>query len=223
LNLKDESFRNFYTSDGLLSNEFNQGSSLAGNDGNLYFGSMDGIIYFNPNNFLKPSEKTSTTDSQVMLIKLVQHNGLKNKIEETTLAIHSLKQIRLHYQDKFFTVYFARKNHIESPSAHHQFAYRLAGITNEWQTIGAANYIQFAGLPAGNYTLSIKAMDSNGIWGKELQMPVLVGQAFYLSTAAYVLYVLVALAIIGIIFWFGLGRIHLQNQLALEHMQKEKL
>lgn len=66
-------------------------------------------------------------------------------------------------------------------------------------------------------------MGSNGIWGKELGIPVLVGQAFYLSTAAYILYVLVALAIIGIIFWFGLSRIRLQNQLALEHMQKEKL
>jgi signal transduction histidine kinase/DNA-binding response OmpR family regulator len=37
------------------------------------------------------------------------------------------------------------------------------------------------------------------------------------------LYALIALAIIGLIFWFGLGRIRLQNQLALEHMQKEKL
>jgi signal transduction histidine kinase/DNA-binding response OmpR family regulator/streptogramin lyase len=223
LYLKNKSFRNFYTSDGLLSNEFNQGSSLVGSDGNLYFGSMDGIIYFDPNNFLKPIGETSPTEAQVMLIKLVQHNGLKNKIEETTLTIQSLQKIRLHYLDKFFTVYFTRKNHVESPSVPHQFAYRLAGISNEWQTIGAANYIQFAGLPAGNFTLSIKAMGSNGIWGKEFQIPVSVGQAFYLSTAAYVLYALVALAIIGIIFWFGLGRIHLQNQLALEHMQKEKL
>jgi signal transduction histidine kinase/ligand-binding sensor domain-containing protein/DNA-binding response OmpR family regulator len=221
--LPGKSFRNFYMSDGLPTNEFNQGSALAGTDGNLYFGSMDGITFFNPNNFLKPGRETSTTDAQVMLTKLIQHNGIKNKIEETTLAIQSLQQIRLHYQDNFFTVYFARKNLIESPSGHHQFAYRLAGISNQWQNIGQVNYIQFAGLPAGDYLLSIKAMDSNGIWGKELQIPVLVGQAFYLSTAAYVLYALVFIVIVCLIFWFQLGRVRLQNQLALEYMQKEKL
>jgi signal transduction histidine kinase/DNA-binding response OmpR family regulator len=222
LRLKSRTFRNFYTSDGLLSNEFNQGSALAGTDGYLYFGSMDGIMYFHPDTLKKPGLEVSTPESQVMLTKLVQHNGLKNIIEETTLAIHSLQQIRLHYQDNFFTVYFARKNHFE-PTGAHQFAYRLKGLNNEWQTIGAVNYIQFAGLPAGDYTLSIKVMNSNGIWGKELEIPVLVEKAFYLSITAYVIYILVALTIIGIIFWFGLGRIRLQNELALEHMQKEKL
>ncbi|MGV3589670.1 MAG: hybrid sensor histidine kinase/response regulator transcription factor [Adhaeribacter sp.] len=218
LDLKRKSFRNFYTADGLLTNEFNQGSALVGNDGNLYFGSMDGIIYFNPTKLL-PSKQ----EAQVILTKLVQHNGQKNKIEETALAISSLKQIKLHYQDKFVTIYFAPKNYFEPADAYHQFAYKLADLTNEWQNIGGINYIQLAGLPAGNYTLSIKAKSSNGYWGKELQIPILVGQAFYLSAGAYVAYALMALSIIGTLFWFRLNRIRLQNQFAMEQLQKAKL
>lgn len=88
-----------------------------------------------------------------MLTKLVQHNGAKNKIEETTLSIHSLKKIRLHYKDRFFTVYFVIKDYFESANVHCQFAYKLDDITDEWQDIGPTNYIQIAGLPAGNYIL----------------------------------------------------------------------
>ncbi|WP_170252563.1 hybrid sensor histidine kinase/response regulator transcription factor [Adhaeribacter aerolatus] len=218
LNLQHKLFRNFYTRDGLRTNEFNQGSALAGTDGNLYFGSMDGIIYFNPNKLMLPTQV-----SQVRLTKLVQHNGLKNKIEETTLDINSLKTINLHYQDKFFSVYFALKNYFGPHNNQLQFAYRLAGLSDEWQNIGAVNYLQLAGLPAGKYTLSIKAKSSNGTWGKELHIPVLVGQAFYLSTAAYLFYTLVALVIIGAIFYVQLSRIRLQNKFALEHLQNEKL
>ncbi|KAA5546771.1 hybrid sensor histidine kinase/response regulator transcription factor [Adhaeribacter rhizoryzae] len=218
LDIKRKSFRNFHTADGLLTNEFNQGSALVGKDGNLYFGSMDGIIYFNPTKFLPAKQAT-----QVMLTKLVQHKGQQNKIEETTLAISNLKQINLHYQDKFVTLYFALKNDFEPANANNQFAYKLAGLTNEWQNIGSINYIQLAGLPAGHYTLSLKAKSSNGYWGKELQIPILVGQAFYLSTVAYVVYALLILGIIGTLFWFRLNRIRLQNKLALEHLQKAKL
>ncbi|MEJ7681425.1 MAG: ATP-binding protein [Segetibacter sp.] len=218
LNLKSKSFRNFYTSDGLPTNEFNQGSALAGTDGKLYFGSINGIVYFNPDFILPPIK-----EPQVMLTKLVQHKGLENKIAETVLDIYSLQKIKLYYKDRFFTVYFALKDYFNS-EAHSRFAYKLDGIMDEWQNIGVVNYIQFAGLPAGNYTLRIKGMGSDGIWGKkELQIPVSVSAAFYATAAAYILYTIAALTIIAVIFHFRIGRIRLQNKLQLEHLQKEKL
>lgn len=219
LNLQTKSFQNFYKGDGLLSNEFNQGSALAGNDGNLYFGSMDGIIFFDPKEHL-PAIK----EPQVMLTKLMQHDGKNNKIEETALAASSIKKISLSYKDRFFTVYFTLKDYFENTNANCQFAYRLNGITDQWQNIGAVNYIQFAGLPTGDYLLRIKGMSSDGIWGKkELQIPVSVSAAFYATTGAYIFYALATLLAIAMIYRFQVSRIRLENKLQLEYLQKEKL
>lgn len=57
LNLKTNAFRNFYTRDGLSSNEFNQGSAVVGLDGKLYFGTLDGIISFYPNQVSRSTKR----------------------------------------------------------------------------------------------------------------------------------------------------------------------
>lgn len=218
LDLRQKKFRNFYIRDGLPDNTFNVNSALTASDGRLYFGSIDGIAAFYPDKILPAAE-----EPQVILTKLVQHNGEEDRTEERVLDIHTLKQIKLGYKDRFFTVYFALKNYFESANAYYQFAYRLEGISNDWQNIGGINYIQFSGLPAGNYTLRIKGMASNGIWGKELRISVTVGQAFYATSVAYAVYALIVLSVISIIFWFRISRIRLQNKLHVEHLEKEKL
>lgn len=219
LNLQSKTFRNFFIRDGLPSNEFNQGSALAGGQGTLYFGTIDGVVSFPANQIFPAAE-----EPRVMFTKLIRHNGETNQLVETTLPIHTLKKIDLHYKDQFFTIYFTLKNYFESGNANYQFAYKLDGMQGGWQNIGATNYLQFAGLPAGNYTLRLKGTTSSGIWSKEeLTIPISVGQAFYASPQAYVLYTIIILSALAAIFWFQLGRIHLQNKLKLEYLQKEQL
>ncbi|WP_158267582.1 hybrid sensor histidine kinase/response regulator transcription factor [Adhaeribacter arboris] len=217
LDRQQKTFRNFLVKDGLPNNTFHPGAAWAGSDRTLYFGSLDGIVAFDPEQF-----RPTAAVSRVILTKLVQHRGTKNKIEENALAAHLIRNIQLHYKDKFFTVYFALQAYFDDVNVP-QFAYQVVGITDEWQPIGAKNYIQFTGLPAGKYTLRIKGMDSSGIWGKELRLPIEVGQAFYLTPVAYGFYALVIFTIIGIIFWSQFKRLQLQNQLKFEHLEQEKL
>ena len=105
-----------------------------------------------------------------MLTKLIQHNGEKNKIEETAIG-HSLLYKISGFITKTNSLQFILSLKItlnlQIRSCH--LPINWMGCTDEWQNIGSLNYIQFAGLPAGNYTLSIKGMGSNGTWGKELQ------------------------------------------------------
>ena len=49
LDLKNKKAVNFSTADGLLSNDFNNNAILNDKNGDLYFGSYEGINYFNPN------------------------------------------------------------------------------------------------------------------------------------------------------------------------------
>jgi len=48
LNVNDNTFTNYTSNDGLLSNDYNINSTFRGKDGLLYFGNFQGVDYFNP-------------------------------------------------------------------------------------------------------------------------------------------------------------------------------
>ena len=56
-NPQNQSFINFYASDGLQSNEFSKGAAFADKQGELIFGGTNGITYFNPTEITTPDKK----------------------------------------------------------------------------------------------------------------------------------------------------------------------
>ena len=50
-NPETETFQNYYSSDGLLSDQFYWSASCSDEQGNLYFGGIQGLNYFNPAEF----------------------------------------------------------------------------------------------------------------------------------------------------------------------------
>ena len=45
---KERSVYSLFDSDGLISTDFNRNAAIKASDGNLYFGTNNGVIYFNP-------------------------------------------------------------------------------------------------------------------------------------------------------------------------------
>jgi len=210
-------FLNFDVRDGLPENEFNYGSALRGGSGKLYFGGLQGVVTFDPGR-VQPREP----DPRVKLTKLVQHRGASGRTVENSLAAGKVQNIRLGYQDRFFTVHFALEDVYQTDKA--QFAYRLVGVSPEWQYTGTANYLQFTGLPAGDYVLELKGANRKGLWTPTpLSVPVHVEQAFYATRWAYLLYAGGLLLLAGVVIRFQWNRIRLRHQLALDQLEKEKL
>ena len=48
-----------------------------------------------------------------------------------------------------------------------RYAYRLAGITDEWTFIEDRRYVTFSELPPGEYSLQIKAANNDGKWSED--------------------------------------------------------
>ena len=210
-------FLNFDVRDGLPENEFNFGSALRGSSGTLYFGGLQGVVAFDPAR-VQPREP----DPRVKLTKLVQHQGASGRTVENSLAAGTVQTIRLGYQDRFFTVHFALEDVYQTDKA--QFAYRLVGVSPEWQYTGTANYLQFTGLPAGDYVLELKGANRKGLWTPApLSVPVHVEQAFYATRWAYLLYAGGLLLLAGGVIRFQWNRIRLRHRLALDRVEKEKL
>ena len=210
-------FLNFDVHDGLPDNEFNYSSALAGSGGKLYFGGLRGVVSLEPGR-VRPRERLP----RVKLTKLMQHRGASGRTTETSLAAGTLTRIALDYQDRFFTLHFALNDAYQTDKA--QFAYRMEGVSPEWQYTGTANYIQFAGLPAGDYVLHLKGADRKGQWSPHpLSIPVHVGQAFYATVWAYLLYAGLLIAGGVAVFRFQWNRLRLRQQLAQEQREKDNL
>ena len=71
--------------------------------------------------------------------------------------------------------------------------YKLEGYDSEWRVAGNAP-ITYSHLPFDTYRLMVKGANSDGLWNPEIRsLEIRVLPPFYLSTAAYVVYILLLL------------------------------
>ncbi|MFC2053097.1 two-component regulator propeller domain-containing protein [Chloroflexota bacterium] len=157
-----ETFRNFDIGDGLQSNEFNQGSYYKSSSGEMFFGGVNGINSFFPqeiqDNIYNPP--IVITDFQLFNV-VVEPSGdsqLKKPVEESD-------EIELSYQDDFFGFQFASL-HYSAPDEN-QYAYMMEGLDKDWNYIGNRRYAGYTNVPPGEYTFRVKGSNSDGVWNEE--------------------------------------------------------
>ncbi len=205
--------------DGLVSNEFNDNSSLKLNDNQLYFGGPAGVSYFDPENIVSNSYVP-----QVILTNLkIQNKTVEvgsDKKDILTKSIEYTKNITLNYNMANFTITYAIPNFINS--ANNEYSYRLVGLENEWITTSntEANYtIQ----TAGTYIFEIKGANNNGVWNTEpTKLKIVVLPAPWKSWWAFLLYtILIALALFGLTVFLK-SKAKLKLELDLEHIENER-
>lgn len=119
-------------------------------EGNIYIGSPGMLtaidpLKFQPNHFTSPPLVTSIT--------------IDNSI------VQPAKELKLRY-DQNISINFVSLNYTEAEN--NNYAYQLAGFNNDWINIGNSRNILFPGLPPGEYTLHLKAANSDGIWDKQI-------------------------------------------------------
>ncbi len=167
-NSKTHSTKIFSEADGICNNEFDRISSLSASDGRMYFGTIDGIVEFNPAT-LTASNKSIAAPLQLTAIS-------KLDVDADTLIscmneFISTGKIELQTHEKSLTLQFAL---LDFSFSQHHYAYMIEGLDNDWSYI-SENYVRLNRLPYGSYTIRIKAQLSDGTWNEqELHIPVTV-------------------------------------------------
>lgn len=149
-------FRNFDAGDGLQSNEFNSGAFAKGRDGEFYFGGINGLTVFQP---LSISE--SPYLPQVTLTALTQDN----QPVTTDSSIETTQKVILKWPQNSLEFEFAALSYNQPDK--NQYAYFLEGFDPNWHYIGNKRDGRYTNLPGGDYTLMLKAANSNGVWNEE--------------------------------------------------------
>ncbi|MCV9389339.1 ligand-binding sensor domain-containing protein [Reichenbachiella ulvae] len=156
INTETYEIRNFST--GLKNNQFNLESCIRTEDGYMYFGGTNGFNSFHPDSIvdIRQESKVAITDFQVF-------NQSENMADYMIESMDSIPTLELKHTESVFSFEFSALNYIASEQVN--YAYRLYNFEKEWiVTNSNRRFVTYTNIPAGEYMLSIKATDTEGVW-----------------------------------------------------------
>ncbi|MFT3902880.1 MAG: two-component regulator propeller domain-containing protein [Niabella sp.] len=193
--------RVFKKTDGLISEQFNHRSAYKDGSGMFYFGSVKGMVKFNPNAY-----RVSRYTPSIYFTKLQLFN--KNIEPQTpgsplqSSILHAPK-IHLNYDQATFSFDFAALSYASPDNL--QYAYKLEGLDKHWNFIGQEKRVHFNNLAPGSYTFRVKSTNSSGLWvANEKAIHLEISPPFWQSRTAYGIYfILAGLLFFGTIKFFN--------------------
>ncbi len=171
-NPQDMTFTSYGVEQGLQSDEFNTGAVAAGNDGQLYFGGVNGFNYFHPITLWNEWDKRSEWLAPVVLTgfsKMGQKEPLETSLENGVLRLDSY--------DKFFGFEMAVLDY-HNPEDN-QFAYKLEGFDRDWVQNGVRNFASYTNLDPGPYTFRYKGANSYDVWNEGTPLQLVIAAPFW--------------------------------------------
>jgi signal transduction histidine kinase/CheY-like chemotaxis protein len=173
---------------GLQADEFNFNAHYRGRDGALYFGGNGGFNAFLP-------DAAAAPDSPPPRLALTSVAILNQELPLPQLP-GADRPLALAHDDKLVTFQFAALDFI-SP-ANNRYAYRLDGFDRDWVDAGPLHRATYTNLDSGEYVFRVRASNADGIWSEQdLAIPVHVAAAPWNTLTARLLYVAVAVLILG--------------------------
>jgi signal transduction histidine kinase/CheY-like chemotaxis protein len=193
----------FATAQGLASADFTGDALLAAGDGELYAGSLGGVIGIHTS-----ALPWRLSTPQVALESVsVRHAG---KLVE----LDPRHPIRLGWHDRELTVTAQVLSFIDP--ARNTYRFRLQGFDPGWVDTGNRNVREFSVLEPGDYKLLVAGRVGDGPWSAPLgAFPLRVDAAPWNQPWARAAYALLAIALLAWLAWTLRRRLQQQHRLAL--------
>ena len=185
--ITENRFYNYNHLDGVPMGDFMGGSVTSGKDGTIFFGSQDGICYFNPSANQSEMVLPPTVITEFILL------NKQNLATETFTEKHVEEKISLSYSQNSFKISFNELNFALNDKV--EFAYQLKGLDNNWYNLHGDNSAIFRNLAPGTYEFEVKARLRNTDWPKNTLSSITIDIAppFWLSWWAKLIYLVLCL------------------------------
>ncbi len=189
--------KSFTTADGLPANEFNRIAHYQAADGQLFFGTINGITTFNPKDLTGINH---VFNQPLRITRLLQYNGDESKLQDRTAELVLKRKIILQPKDKFLILNFSLLEYADASKI--KYSYQLSGQDDQWIYLND-NEIHLNGLPYGNLTLNVRAQGESGQFSLQtLSIPITVKRPFYLTWGFLILIIFVLVASYNIFYRF---------------------
>ena len=183
---------NYSVSDGLICNDTNVHAILKLENGNILIGTPKGYQTIIPQEIL-----STNYDARIYLTGIELKSGTAHSDILGGSSLECAQRLSLTEKENSFTLSFSALDLIETDKI--KYAYKIDQSHANW-IYAENNKINLSMLPAGNYTLSVKACNSQGVWSphiKELKIKIL--PPWWRTWWAYTIYTGIVLCIILLI------------------------
>jgi ligand-binding sensor domain-containing protein/signal transduction histidine kinase/DNA-binding response OmpR family regulator len=211
--------RTYKRSNGLLSDQFNYNSSFKDADGMLYFGSVKGMIGFNPAQFGKNEAVPPVYITGIQINNREYTVDGRNSPLKESIAFTRL--ISLPYDQSTISIDFAALSYIVPEM--NEYAYKLENFDKEWTFLKTNRKAYFTKLPPGRYTFKVRGSNSSGVWnGKEAEIAIEIRPPYWASSWAYVLYALAFVSLAYFIIRWYAARAAEKSKRRMDLLEREK-
>ena len=221
LNPQNEETKVYTTADGLLSNQFNYKSSYKDDDGNIYMGSIDGLVSFNPSSFLENKNIPPIVITDFLLFNKKVIVGEKKSPLRKSIIFSEPITLSSNQNSFSFRIAILGYHGVTIK----ELEYKLQGVDDEWVKMTESPIVTYSNIGHGNYTFRVRSNNKETINdASEVYLSIKISPPFYLTVWAYIIYfVLTVCLIIGVIIYVKRRNEYRQRRLMKNfNRQKEK-
>jgi signal transduction histidine kinase/ligand-binding sensor domain-containing protein/AraC-like DNA-binding protein len=213
LDVKNMKISNFTVNDGIARGDYIHYSKAKTPNGTIYFGSQNGISYFN-----QEIEKSANYFLKTVITSFLVTNNKQN-LNELIDVLYKDTMI-LNYNQNTFQLHFNVMNYALSPKV--EFAFQMRGLDDSWYFINQDKYVIFRNLKPGNYIFNLKTRLHNSDWSNNItSMHIKIKPPFWLSWWAKFIYLTFIVIIVYTIVRFYKNKITIEHELLFERKTRE--
>lgn len=214
----DVKFSNYNHLDGTPIGDFTNGSVSLRNDGIMFFSSLNGVTYFNP-------EELTKEQRQVVPVQIIECLALNKTIEdlgkEILIPDQQSGKIVLPHSKNSFRISFSCPDHSQNKQV--EYAYMMENLDNTWYHTQRENQVTFRNISPGEYTFKVKSRLKNQEWDETniASIDFVIKPPLWLTWYAKLLYVVISIILVFLVIRFYKKRIDLQTSLELERKNNQ--
>ncbi len=214
-------FSNYGHFDNVPMESFLSGSVAQDRNGAIYFGSTNGVCYFNPDNF---THERPTPPIAITEMKIFDRLGKEND-NETLLPLRKNREVELPHTQNSFGITFNTLNYAMANQV--EYAYKLKGLEDSWYTVNKENKVTFRNIPPGRYEFQLKARIRNQEWSDHIsKLSINIHPPVWLTWWAKTIYMLASLSLLYFILYSYKRKLIVESLYKVEkekHEQEQEL
>lgn len=198
---EDGDVTRFDTSDGLQGDEFNNGAYYRADNGEMYFGGINGFNVFEPDRIEESDYQPRVHITGFQVQNETRSVGVPHSGEEPIELLHDENRLAFEFAALDF-----------SAPENNRYAYRLEGFDDDWVETGTRRFVSYTNLAPGSYRFVVRGSNADGAWSSDTAtLPLRIQPAYWQTVWFRILVVIVALLSLFMLYWYKAARMRQRN------------
>ncbi|MBR1808726.1 MAG: response regulator [Paludibacteraceae bacterium] len=181
--------------------------------GDIMFGYSNGYCIFSPERIIRSEHIPSLQLTAFQLFNNDVAVGAENS--PLKYSISQTKEITLNHKQSVWSLEYAALDFFNAEKL--EYAFILDGFDKDWNYVHNQRKATYTSLPPGKYVFRVRSTNAEGVWvqnERTLQIHIL--PSFWHTGWAYLIYILIALAVLAVIYMIVNRYNRLQQQVQVE-------